>query len=148
MKIFIDKIDSASILEIGFAKYPSFLIHFRASAFSGGARFVPASDRPEDCEGHEFEVEIAQESISEFCVTKPTKTTSIEALGMAGSYRVHGTVSFYITTIESIANPSIKITAGEAIFILSLNDMGGVRLDVGTSVSFIVHDLSFWDEAL
>ena len=148
MEIFIHKIDCASGLAIGFAKLPSFLVNFSSSSFSGVARLVPASDRPEDCEGHVFDVEIGQESISEFCVTKPTKTTSIEALGTAGSYRVHGTVSFHITTSQPIANPSSIITAGDAIFSLSLNDMGGVRLDVGTSVSFIVHDLSFWDEAL
>jgi hypothetical protein len=148
MKIFIDKIDRASVLAIGFAKLPSFLVHFSSTSFSGSARLVPGSGRLEDCEGHEFEVEIGQESVSEFCVTKPTKTTSVEALGTAGSFRVHGIVSYVLTTTEPIFNAFSDVTAGDAIFSLSLNDTGGLRLDVGTSVTFIVHGLSFWDEAI
>ena len=146
MKIFIEQIDNTSYMPLGYAKLPSFLVRFRSSAFSGVARLVPGSGLPEDCEGREFEVEIGQDSIAEFCVTKLTKNTGVTALGAAGSFSVQGVVSSVVTATEPIGNQFTYVDAGDAIFTLSLNDTGGIRPDVGACVAFIVKGISFWDE--
>ncbi|MEN9865828.1 MAG: hypothetical protein RL748_1418 [Pseudomonadota bacterium] len=148
MKIFVSKIDSASVQLIGCAKLPSFLVDFRSSTFSGIGRLVPAFDYPEDCVGREFEVEIGQGSITEFCITDPATTTSIAALAVAGSFSVHGIVSFVETAAVPIENQFFHIAVDDAIFMLSLDDTGGLRPGVGSFVAFIVHDVSFWDEAI
>ncbi len=148
MKIIIEKIDGESVLPIGFAKLPSFLVNFRSSSFSGIARFVPASGRPENCEGCEFEVEIAQDSITEFCIIEGIVTPSVEIMDATGSFKVCGVISSVMALTDPIGGQFTFVAVNDALFTLTNNDMSNLRPDVGTSVAFIVHDMSFWDEAI
>jgi len=85
MIIFIDKIDSKLFLPLGYTNLPSFVVQFGSACFDGVARFVPASGLHLDCAGHEFGVEIGQESVTDFQIVVGGAVPAIEPLDKAGS---------------------------------------------------------------
>jgi hypothetical protein len=62
--IVIDSIDRYSSALLGSIPTPSFKVRFSSQTFGGTARLVPASGIADTKMGSEFEVEIAQESVT------------------------------------------------------------------------------------
>jgi len=148
MEIIVRQIDTTSIQLIGAARLPSYLIHFSSPMFSGIARFVPASDVPVGCEGQKFEVEIAQDAVTEFQLPERQMDARIDQLDSAGSFRVHGVVTNVLALTESPVSRWTIVTAGDATFTLTPEDTFEQVLQIGAHVSFVAHCLSFWDEAI
>ena len=146
MNITIDDIDCASMRPIGHAGQPSFVAAFRSAAFDGIARLVPAVDNPEDCLGQECIVEITQGSVTEFAVLDLPELNAVEALETPGSFKVSGTVESLSGDAE--AQGYAFITAGEACFCLSADEMGGLWPEPGSGVAFVAHDLTLWDASV
>jgi hypothetical protein len=144
VKITIDEIDSASMRPIGHAGKPSFVAVFRSAAFGGTARLVPVLEHPEDCLGQECIVEITQGSVTEFAVLDLPELKAVEALETPGSFKVSGAVESLSGKAE--AQGYAFITAGEACFCLSADEMGGLWPEPGSAVSFIAHDVTLWDD--
>lgn len=145
MIIFIDEVDSESFLPIGYTNLPSFFVKFKSACFDGVARFVPASGLPADCAGHEFGVEIAQDFVTDFKIVSGGEVLKVEPLEKVGSFRVCGEVRGVPKPTEG---QTTTVVIGEAYFTLTLDDIGKIRPDVGDVVTFIVHDLSLWDETI
>lgn len=145
MRIVIDDIDSASMRPIGHAGQPSFAVSFRSAAFGGVASLVPAVERAEECVGQEFMVEITQGAVTHFGVLDAPELSAVEAQDTPGSFRVVGTIESQ--SGDRGAQGFSFIMAGEACFCLSEEEMGGLWPEPGSTVSFIAHDVTLWDEA-
>jgi hypothetical protein len=72
----------------------------------------------------------------------------VEPLLTPGDFKVHGTVCHVSFPPEPVGNRITYVQAGDAEFFLTLQDIGDLRPETGTTVEFIVHDLSMWDEAI
>ncbi|MBD8655261.1 hypothetical protein IFT68_06425 [Oxalobacteraceae sp. CFBP 13730] len=145
MIIFIDEIDSESCFPLGYTNLPSFIAKFKSAEFEGVARFVPASGLPQDCAGHEFGVEIAQDSITDFQIVSGGAGSAIEPLSMTGSFRVRGKVR---GSSGPAGRETTTVAVGEAFFTLTPDDVGQLRPAIGDTVIFILHGLSLWDEVI
>ncbi|HEX8611159.1 MAG TPA: hypothetical protein VF800_07700 [Telluria sp.] len=148
MKITIEEIDSASMRPIGYTPQPSFVVHFRSAAFGGIARLVPAVERAKDCLGQEFIVEICQGSVTQFGVLDQPAMNAVEALDTPGSFKVTGILQSQSVPSDPDGQRHAFITAGEACFCLSQDEMGGLWPEPESVVAFIAHDVTLWDEAL
>lgn len=148
MHIVIDWIDKDSFALRGFTPTPSFRVRFSSQTFSGTARLVPACDLADMKPGAEYEVEIAQESVTGFRVADISANMGIEPLLSPGDFKVRGTVRYVDFPSEPVGNRITTVEVGDAEFCLALQDIGDLRPEIGTAVEFIVHDLSMWDEAL
>lgn len=148
MHIVIDSIDKESFELRGFTPQPSFRIRFTSSTFAGIARLVPFSGLADAKPGDEFDVEIAQESVSEFRLSEPSGIVGVEPLLMPGDFKVRGIVRFVSPPSEPAGNWDIYVQVGGADFVLPLQNPAILRPDVGAEVEFVVHDLSLWDESL
>lgn len=130
---------------LGYTGLPSFVVKFHSSGFDGVARFVPATGLSQDCVGHEFGVEIAQDSVTDFQIIAGGAVPEIVYLDKLGSFRVRGAV-------RGVPRPNggqtITVAVGEAYFTLTLDDIGQIPANVGDTVMFTVHDLSLWDEVI
>ena len=62
--------------------------------------------------------------------------------------KIRGTVRAVSLPTALVGNRTTCVQAGDADFCLALQDIGGLRPEAGTTVEFVVHDLSMWDEAL
>lgn len=138
------------MLPIGCMRMPSYLVQFRAQSISGTARFVPSLECPQHCVGQTFDVEVNQESVTDFevLVCAPQLEATITALPTPGDYLVHGTVTSVLHIQEPQGSFLVSIVAGDAHFTLSSCETGLSNLTKGNAVAFIAHDLSFWDEAI
>lgn len=146
--IVIDGIDKDSFALRGFTPTPSFRVRFTSQTFGGTARLVPASELADVKTGSEFEVEIAQESVTGFGVTEKSGGIGVEPLLPLGDFKVCGTVRDVWFPAEPVGNRITCVQVGDADFCLTLQDIGDLRPEIGATVEFIVHDLSMWDEAL
>jgi hypothetical protein len=146
--IVIDCIDKDSFALRGFTPTPSFRVRFSSQTFGGTARLVPASELADVKTDSEFEVEIAQESVTGFRITEMSGSIGVEPLLPLGDFKVRGTVRYVSFPSEPVGNRITYVQAGDADFCLALQDIGDSRPETGTTVEFIVHDLSLWDEAL
>lgn len=135
------------MLPIGCMRMPSYLVQFRAQSISGTARFVPSLECPQHCVGQTFDVEVNQESVTDFEVLVCAQMAAITALTTPGDYLVHGTVTSVFHQ-EPQGAFLVGIVAGDAHFTLSSCETGLSNLTKGNAVAFIAHDLSFWDEAI
>lgn len=147
MNIVIEEIDTASMRPIGHAGQASFVVSFRSAAFSGIARLVPALERPEECLGRDFIVELTQGAVTHFGVLDLAQLNAVEALETPGSFKVSGTVES-LSAGSDAGSGYAFIMAGEACFCLSAEEMGGLWPAPGSPVCFIAHDLTLWDGAL
>jgi len=109
---------------------------------------VPASELADLKTGSEFEVEIAQESVTGFGVTEKSGGIGVDPLLPPGDFKVRGTVRDVWFPSEPVGNRITCVQVGDAHFCLALQDIGDSRPEIGATVEFIVHDLSMWDEAL
>lgn len=147
MKILVDKVYSDSAQPIGFAKLPSFQVHFQSDLFSGLARFVPASGECGGCEGGEFEVELDQDSVTDFRLREGADL-SIEALAEPGAFGVIARVRDIVQSNDEAVGQYFHVANGDVVFTLSEDDIGASIPPVGALVSFTVKGLSLWDEAI
>jgi hypothetical protein len=146
--IVIDSIDRYSSALRGSTPTPSFKVRFSSQTFGGTARLVPASGIADAKIGTEFEVEIAQESVTGFRVSEMPATLGVEPLSTPGDFKVRGTVRHVSFPSEPVGNRITYVQAGDAEFFLTLQDIGDLRPEMETTVEFIVHDLLMWDEAI
>ena len=98
--------------------------------------------------GSEFDVEIAQESVSEFRLSEKSGNVCVEPILPLGDFKVRGIVRYLSLPSEPVGNQITYVQADEADFCLALKDIRDLRPAVGTTVEFIVHDLSMWDTAI
>ena len=133
---------------LGYMQLPSFPIRFSSSVANGLALFVPASGEAQGCAGQTFDVEINQEKVSALERASLESVDSIVALPEPNAFKVSGRVISAVSMAEPVDNEIISVKAGEAIFTLSRNELGGVKLALGECVTFIAHTLSLWDEAI
>lgn len=148
MHIVIHSIDKNSLSLRGFTPTPSFSVKFSSQPFSGTARLVPAVEISDVKTGSEFQVEIAQESVTGFRLSEMSGDVYVEPILPLGDFKVRGIVRYLAFPSEPVGNRITYIQAGEADFCLALEDIGDLRPEVGTIVEFIVHDLSLWDYAI
>lgn len=148
MRIVIHSIDTNSLSLRGVTPTPSFSVKFSSQPFSGTARLVPAVEISDVKTGAEFQVEIAQESVTGFRLSEMSGDVYVEPILPLGDFQVRGIVRFLLFPAEPVGNRITYIQAGEADFCLALKDIGDLRPEVGTIVEFIVHDLSLWDYAI
>jgi hypothetical protein len=146
--IVIDSIDRDSSALRGFTPTPSFKVRFSSNMFGGTARLVPSSGLADAKTGDEFDVELAQESVTGFRVSEVSGTLGIEPLLPLGDFKVRGTVRHVSFPSEPVGNRITYVQVGDAEFCLTLQDIGDLRTETGTTVEFVVHDLSMWDEAI
>ena len=148
MHIVINSIDRDSSALRGFTPTPSFKVRFSSNTFGGTARLVPASGFADAKPGDEFDVELAQESVSGFRVSEVSRPLGVEPLLPLGDFKVRGTVRHVSFPSEPVGNRITDVHVGGAEFCLTLQDIGDLRPETGTTVEFVVHDLSMWDEAI
>lgn len=87
MHIVIDSIDKDSFALRGFTPTPSFRVQFSSQTFAGTARLVPASELSDVKPGSEFEVEVAQESVTGFSVSEISGKIGVEPLMPLGDFK-------------------------------------------------------------
>lgn len=133
---------------LGYTKLPSFPVQFSSSVVNGLALFVPASGEGRGCASQSFDVEINQEKVSKLKRGGLDSVESVAALPEANAYEVSGKVISVVPIGEPEGHEVITVQAGEAIFTLSWDELGGVKLSLGERVTFIAHTLSLWDEAI
>lgn len=148
MRIVITSIDTDSLRLRGFTPTPSYGVQFSSQTFSGTARLVPAAELADVKEGAEFEVELAQESVTECRLSAMAGSTGVEPILPLGDFAVRGIVRYLSFPSEQAGNRITYVQAGDAVFCLALEDLRDFRPEVGTTVEFIVHDLSMWDQAI
>jgi hypothetical protein len=148
MRITIERIDTSAMETRGYMQLPSFPVHFRSTTVSGNARFIPASSELQQCVGQSFDVEINQEAVTEFEVSKCGGVDeAVVALPEQAAFRVHGVVTSVIQLSEPEGEQVITVKAKEAFFTLTQADVRDTQLSTGEVVSFVVHEVSLWDEA-
>jgi hypothetical protein len=147
VKIFLDKIDSLGMKSIGYTQLASFPTHFQSKTFEGWGRFVPGAEQLEDYINREIEVEIAQETVIDFRVSK-NRVHKIEPLEEQFSYFVVGEVKHIAFHSEPVGNQTTYVESGDAVFTLNLSDIGSIRPNIGETVEFQVCGLSLWDESI
>lgn len=148
MHIVIHNIDNDSSALRGFSRMESYRVRFSSQTFSGTARLVPACDLAEIKPGADYEVEIAQESVTDFSVADISANIGVEPLSPPGDFRVRGTVRHVDFPSEPVGNRITYVQVCDAEFSLALQDIGDLRPEIGTAVEFTVRDVSMWDEAL
>jgi hypothetical protein len=130
-------------------KYPSFLIEFSSPLVKGQARLVPSGIETQQYEGQSLYVEIDQEKVTDFRVRESGSTgQTVSPMIEAGTFEVHGVVESITPLSEPEGEQVIMIKVLEARFTLSRSDTQNATLSIGAYVSFTVHGLSLWDEAL
>ena len=144
MRITIQRLDEKSMLPIGNMLIPSYLVHFESSFVNGQARFVPALFDFVGCIGQTFDVEVNQDSVSDFILSKHSQDQhTVVAQFESGSFLVRGLVSAAYPE-----NDLIVVTANEVNFTLTNRDFGDIKPCIGDEVSFIAHGVSLWDVAI
>lgn len=147
VKIFLDKIDSLEEKRIGHTQMASFPAHFKSKDFEGWGRFVPGTEQLEDYVNQEVEVEIAQDKVIGFCVSK-SQVKKVEPLDEQFNYFVVGEVKHIAFHSEPVGNQTTYVESGDALFVLTLSDIGIIRPTIGELVEFQVCGLSLWDESI
>jgi hypothetical protein len=149
MRITIKAIDEDSVQALGYTPTPSYAVEFTSTAINGQARFVPASGSANDCVGQVFDVEVNQERVSAFKMAegKPF-VEAVTSLPEKGSFHVQGVVVSVVPLSEPVGNEVASVSAGEALFMLTSEELGGAKLIVGERITFVAHELSLWDEAI
>lgn len=149
MLITVERIDRSSSKPLGYMNYASFSIEFSSSLINGHARFVPADVENQQLEGQSFYVEIDQEKVTDFRVKEPGSIgQAVSRKTVAGTFEVHGVVESITPLSEPEGEQINTIKVLEARFTLSRSDTQNATLSIGENVSFTVHGLSLWDEAL
>ena len=148
MHIVIDSIEPDSFELRGFTPHPSFRVRFHSQAVSGSARLVPASGMPDAGPGSEFDVEIAQKSVSAFRVCERHGSPRIQPLAHHGDFQVSGVVCLVVHPSEPPGNRITHVEAAGALFVLDLKDIGDDRPEAGACVEFIAHDVALWDDVI
>jgi hypothetical protein len=148
MRITVESIDAKAMDRLGFTQIPSFPVRFSSAVVSGTARFVPASSEAQHCAGQSFDVEINQEKVTNLERISSESGESVVARTEPGVYQVSGRVSSVVPLGEPEGSEVVTVAAGEAMFTLSSEELGSMKLLLGERVSFVVHTLSLWDEAI
>lgn len=148
MKITVESIDVSAMENLGFTQLPSFPVRFSSEVVNGVARFVPASGEVQRCAGESFDVEINQENVTHLKRIRSELVESVVALTEPGVFQVSGRVSSVVSLGEPEGSEVVTVSAGEATFTLSSEELGSMKLSLGEKVSFVAHALSLWDEAI
>jgi hypothetical protein len=147
MKISIAGIETRTATPIGHTKMNSYPVHFKSAMFEGLARFVPGGEDLETYLNREIEVEISHEKISGLRTVNSLEH-QVTPLTQVFGYHVRGEVKLITPHSEPAGNRTTYIVAGDAVFALTLSDIGAVRPREGETVEFDVHGLSLWDELI
>ena len=149
MRITIESIDTESMQKLGYMQVPSFLVKYRSSTCTSEARLVPAHSDVQQCLGQVYEVEVNQESVSDFSVVVGnTSREAIVAMSERTALRVTGVVTSIMQISEPPGEQMITVRAEDAFFTLSRADTGFAMLSVGDKISFVAHEVSLWDEEI
>ncbi len=148
LKITIEDIQLNDVQPLGYMRLPSYAVLFQSSLVSGWARFVPARDNPLGYVGETLQVEVNQESTSQFVHSSTASEALVTPLATLGDYRIRGTIA----SIDSISDPpdgfTVVISVGETAFCLSHLDIDRRNLSVGATIEFTAHEVSLWDEEI
>jgi hypothetical protein len=149
MQVIVTQINPEHSILRGNMRVPSFLAQFDSAGFSGSAWFVPASGSSSDCLGQRLDVELSHERITQVSLEGGQGfETRVKPLPTPGTYHVAGTVSSVVPLEEPTGEAIVSVSAGDATFTLTIAELRGIKPALGTHLSFLVHDLSLWDEAL
>ncbi|MFZ2990444.1 hypothetical protein [Ideonella sp.] len=149
MQVIVTQINPEQPIYRGHLRMPSFLAQFDSAGFSGSAWFVPATGNSSGYLGQRLDVELSHDRVTQVLLEDGQGFKSrVEPLPAPGAYRVSGTVSSMVPLRVPPGEAIVSVTAGDATFALTIAELAGIRPAPGIHLSFLVHDLSLWDEAL
>ncbi len=149
MQILVTAIDPTQQTRLGYTQLPSFMAKFEGAEFSGSAWFVPASGKADGNAGQTLEVELSQERVTQVTLEDAKDfEPRVQNLSEPASYRVTGFVDFVTQLKDPIEACIVYISVGNANFTLTTSELGGIKPVQGGHLSFTVHGLSLWDEAI
>lgn len=147
--ITIESIDTSAMKPLGLTQLPSYPVRFSSATVSGAARFVPFGDDASEYLGRTLCVELATERVTGFERIAPRNGEGfIVALDEQFAFKVVGQVGSVRCVAEPPGNVVITVAAGTATFLLSSEDFPDTSLEEGDNVTFLVHELSLWDEEI
>jgi len=149
MQILVTAINPTRQTRLGCMQLTAFLAEFEGAEFSGTAWFIPASGNANDYVGQTLEVELSQEGVTQVSLTDEENFEArIQYISAPCTYQVRGIVNCVIPLEVPIGECIVYISSGNANFTLTATELGGLKPEQGVHLSFTVHELSLWDEAI